>query len=169
MNGLDPVVVRARFPALARTHNGAPVAYLDGPGGSQVVDTAIAAMTRYLSGGVANLHGAFATSLETDRLVFEARSGAAALLGAPALAQQAEQLRFERETLAGAPTLSPQPVKAGAKVERPAAQTENVMRPYAVSAQPSAHRLVTLDGLPGLLQKLAALEVGMAVYEEGLC
>ena len=27
--------VRQQFPALARTHNGQPVAYFDGPGGSQ--------------------------------------------------------------------------------------------------------------------------------------
>jgi cysteine desulfurase family protein (TIGR01976 family) len=84
VNPLDISAVRARFPALARTHEGVPVAYLDGPGGSQVVDTAITEMNRYLAGGVANLHGAFATSEETDRLLLEARSGAAALLGARA-------------------------------------------------------------------------------------
>jgi selenocysteine lyase/cysteine desulfurase len=63
-------------------HEGVPVAYLDGPGGSQVVDSAITAMTDYLTGGVANLHGAFATSEETDRMLLNARAGAAALLGA---------------------------------------------------------------------------------------
>lgn len=79
---MDISTVRSRFPALTRTHEGIPVAYLDGPGGSQVVDSAIAAMNRYLAGGVANLHGAFATSEETDRLLLDARAGAAALLGA---------------------------------------------------------------------------------------
>ena len=67
---------------MARTQNGIPVAYLDGPGGSQIVDTAITAMTRYLTAGIANRYGAFATSQETDRLVLEATAGAAALLGA---------------------------------------------------------------------------------------
>ncbi len=82
MSPLDVTAVRARFPALKRTHDGVPVAYLDGPGGSQVVDSAIAAMTDYMAGGVANLHGAFATSEETDQLVLNARAATAALLGA---------------------------------------------------------------------------------------
>jgi cysteine desulfurase family protein (TIGR01976 family) len=82
MSPLDVTAVRARFPALTRMHEGVPVAYLDGPGGSQVVDSAITAMTDYLTGGVANLHGAFATSEETDHLLLDARAGAAALLGA---------------------------------------------------------------------------------------
>jgi cysteine desulfurase family protein (TIGR01976 family) len=81
VKALDSTAVRARFPALARTQHGVAVAYLDGPGGSQMADSALAAMTRYVTGGMANLHGAFATSVETDRLLLEARSGAAALLG----------------------------------------------------------------------------------------
>ena len=79
---LDSAGVRSRFPALRRTHHGLPVAYLDGPGGSQMVDSCIDGISGYLMSGVANLHGAFATSGETDQLLAEARAAAAALLGA---------------------------------------------------------------------------------------
>jgi cysteine desulfurase family protein (TIGR01976 family) len=46
-----------------------------------MVDSALAGITRYVTGGMANLHGAFATSVATDRLLLEARTSAAALLG----------------------------------------------------------------------------------------
>lgn len=58
--------IRKHFPALNRTKNGKKVIYLDGPGGSQVVDKAIEAMVDYMSEGVANLHGEFPTSKELD-------------------------------------------------------------------------------------------------------
>ena len=44
----DVEAVRAQFPALTRLHNGGPVAYFDGPGGSQVARSSIDAMTRYM-------------------------------------------------------------------------------------------------------------------------
>src|SRR5437762_13560137 len=40
--------IRRCFPALARTHNGYPVAYFDGPGGTQVPRTVVEAMNDYL-------------------------------------------------------------------------------------------------------------------------
>lgn len=76
--------VRARFPALGREEGGWPVAYLDGPGGSQVVDGAIDAMANYLRSGSANLHGVFGTSVETDAMIFRARRAMADLLGGEA-------------------------------------------------------------------------------------
>ena len=77
----DVESVRKRFPALRRTENGMKVAYLDGPGGSQAADTAIEAMTRYLSNGSANVHGVHGTSVETDALILRARAAMADLLG----------------------------------------------------------------------------------------
>ncbi len=44
----DVEAVRAQFPALSRLHDGKPVAYFDGPGGSQVARSSIDAMTRYM-------------------------------------------------------------------------------------------------------------------------
>ncbi|MCL1975786.1 MAG: aminotransferase class V-fold PLP-dependent enzyme, partial [Firmicutes bacterium] len=74
--------VRAQFPALERTHNGLAVAYFDGPGGSQTVRAAIDAMSGYMSRGVANLHGPFPSSLETEAMIAKARQAVAALVGA---------------------------------------------------------------------------------------
>ena len=41
-------VVRAAFPALGRVHRGLPVAYFDGPGGTQVPAAVVDAMRDYL-------------------------------------------------------------------------------------------------------------------------
>ena len=74
--------VRQQFPALQRTHRGMPVAYFDGPGGSQVVGTCIEAMADYMRKGGANLHGQFASSIETEAHIHEARGAMADLLNA---------------------------------------------------------------------------------------
>ena len=78
----DVQAVRGQFPALERTHRGRKVVYLDGPGGSQVAKPAIDAVSRYMTGGGANLHGAFPTSLETEEILRETRRAAADFLGA---------------------------------------------------------------------------------------
>lgn len=74
--------IRRQFPALGRTWNGQPVAYFDGPGGSQVVATCIEAMADYMRKGGANLHGQFASSVETEAHIHEAKSAMADLLNA---------------------------------------------------------------------------------------
>ena len=61
--------IRRCFPALARTHNGYPVAYFDGPGGTQVPRTVVEAMNDYLYGHNANTHWAYPTSQETDAIM----------------------------------------------------------------------------------------------------
>jgi len=78
----DVEAVRAQFPALSRLHRGKPVAYFDGPGGSQVARSSIDAMTRYMERGGANLHGVFPTSTETEEILASTRSACAAFLGA---------------------------------------------------------------------------------------
>jgi cysteine desulfurase family protein (TIGR01976 family) len=84
MTAFDIEAVRARFPGLARTRDGRPCLFADGPGGTQVVDTAIDAMARYLRERNANTGGAFDTSRETDALIASARGAAADLLGCDA-------------------------------------------------------------------------------------
>jgi cysteine desulfurase family protein (TIGR01976 family) len=69
--------VRARFSALQR-----PLAFFDGPGGTQVPDTVIDAIAGYLRDANANLGGAFETSRRSDALVANARSIAADFLNA---------------------------------------------------------------------------------------
>ena len=59
-HGLDVDTARDHFPSLRRTVDGLAVAYLDGPGGTQVPRECIAAMTAYLERSNANHGGAFA-------------------------------------------------------------------------------------------------------------
>lgn len=79
----DCLRARRAFPSLARTVNGRPIAYLDGPAGTQVPEPVIAAISGYYRTSNANQHGEFLTSRETDRLLTETREAAAAFLGAP--------------------------------------------------------------------------------------
>ncbi|HEX6129928.1 MAG TPA: cysteine desulfurase-like protein [Candidatus Limnocylindria bacterium] len=79
--GLDVAAVRDHFPALARTLEGTPIAFLDGPGGTQVPVECIDAMTAYLRASNANHGGAFRTSEETDALLEDVHAAAADFLG----------------------------------------------------------------------------------------
>ncbi len=74
---------RLDFPALRRTVDGAPLAYFDGPGGTQVPRPVIDAVASYYETCNANTHGQFATSAETDEVIRRARAAAATFLGAP--------------------------------------------------------------------------------------
>ena len=69
--------VRARFSALQR-----PLAFFDGPGGTQVPDSVIDAVAGYLRNSNANLGGDFDTSRASDALIAEARTAAASFLHA---------------------------------------------------------------------------------------
>ena len=73
--------VRAQFPALTSGPRAGSEVYFDGPGGTQVPDQVIQAVSAYLAGSNANLHGPFRTSRESDRVVEEAHRAAADLLG----------------------------------------------------------------------------------------
>jgi cysteine desulfurase family protein (TIGR01976 family) len=80
---IQPVdAIRAQFPALARHHGGKPVAYFDGPGGTQVPQTVADAMTVYLLSHNANTHWQFPTSQETDAALDAARRTVADFLNA---------------------------------------------------------------------------------------
>jgi cysteine desulfurase family protein (TIGR01976 family) len=79
---LDVAAIRAHFPALARTVDGIPIAYLDGPGGTQVPVECIDAADAYLRRSNANHGGAFLASVETDEMLADAHAGMADLLGA---------------------------------------------------------------------------------------
>jgi len=74
--------IRQCFPALARTHNGNPVAYFDGPGGTQVPQTVVKAISDYLYYHNANTHWAYPTSEETDATIDSARGALADFLNA---------------------------------------------------------------------------------------
>lgn len=65
--------IRSHFPALERKHNGFPVAYFDGPGGTQTPRQVAEAMSDYLFHHNANTHWEYPTSAETDELLLDAR------------------------------------------------------------------------------------------------
>jgi cysteine desulfurase family protein (TIGR01976 family) len=80
--GLDVAALRDHFPALRRVIGGRPVAYLDGPGGTQVPRECIDAMVAYLESSNANHGGAFAAAVESDAILDEVHAAGADFLGA---------------------------------------------------------------------------------------
>ncbi len=79
---LDLPSIRSNFPALERLHNNKPLIFLDGPGGTQVPESVIHAISNYYKRSNANTHGAFITTRETDQVMAEAREKLAIMLGA---------------------------------------------------------------------------------------
>ncbi len=78
---LDLTWVRSQFPSLTQTVNGQPAVFLDGPGGTQVPQRVIDAISDYLKNSNANTCGAYATSRRTDAVIAEARAAMADFLG----------------------------------------------------------------------------------------
>ena len=74
--------IRAHFPALDRSHGGRPIAYFDGPGGTQVPRAVVESITDYLYYHNANTHWAYPTSNETDAIIEAARQTLADFLNA---------------------------------------------------------------------------------------
>ena len=74
--------IRTHFPALKRRHNNLPIAYFDGPGGTQVPRQVAVAMSEYLYYHNANTHWAYPTSEETDVAIERAREACADFLNA---------------------------------------------------------------------------------------
>jgi len=74
---LDLTSIRAQFPALAQTVNGHPAVFFDGPGGTQVPQRVIDAISDYLRRDNANSGGNYATSRRTDVVIEDARAAMA--------------------------------------------------------------------------------------------
>jgi cysteine desulfurase family protein (TIGR01976 family) len=72
---------RAHFPSLGLEQDGQPVVYLDNPGGTQVPQFCIDAISAYLSASNANTYGAFVTSQRTTALIAEAHVAMSEFLG----------------------------------------------------------------------------------------
>jgi cysteine desulfurase family protein (TIGR01976 family) len=73
--------IRTHFPALERREGAIPVAYFDGPGGTQVPRAVAEAMTDYLLRHNANTHWVYPTSIETDAMITASRAALADFLG----------------------------------------------------------------------------------------
>jgi len=74
---------REDFPSLKRTYDGYPLAFLDGPGGTQPPRPVIDAVVEYMENYTSNIHGNFCVSKESDAILQKAREYLAEFLGAP--------------------------------------------------------------------------------------
>lgn len=81
---LDLNWVRSQFPSLAQSVGGHPAVFLDGPGGTQVPQRVIDAISDYLRQSNANTNGAYATSRRTNAVIEEGRSAMADFLNCDA-------------------------------------------------------------------------------------
>lgn len=82
MTVLNTSAIRTQFPALRRQENGRPVVWFDGPGGSQVPQSVIDAISSFLTRGGSNHGGAFTASRDSEAAHEEARAAVADLFGA---------------------------------------------------------------------------------------
>jgi cysteine desulfurase family protein (TIGR01976 family) len=82
MNALNTAAIRGQFPALRRKEHGTTVAWFDGPGGSQVPQSVIDAISGFLTHGGSNHGGAFAASRDSEKAHETARRAVADLFGA---------------------------------------------------------------------------------------
>jgi cysteine desulfurase family protein (TIGR01976 family) len=80
-SSVDLNSLRAQFPALSETVNGYPAVYFDAPGGTQVPQRVIDAISDYLVHSNCNTHGFFRTAERTDAMLAEAHAAMADLLG----------------------------------------------------------------------------------------
>ncbi len=84
----NPFNLRDQFPALQQHDSqGRPFIYFDGPGGTQVPQRVIEAMTRYYVSMNSNTRGQFLTSQRTDETIQAARVAMADFLNAPSQEQ----------------------------------------------------------------------------------
>lgn len=82
MPAFDVAEIRSHFPALSLALDGRPLAFFDGPGGTQVPREVIDAVAAYYRESNANDGGAFLTSRTSEAIVRRARQAMADFLGA---------------------------------------------------------------------------------------
>ena len=148
-------MMRARFPGVREGW-----ARFDGPAGTQMVDTAIEAMTAWAaSGNNANSGGAFEAADACDTLLEQARSRVAALLGATAASivfganMTTLTLAFTR---AVAPTLRPGARVVGTRLDHDANVT-----PWRLACETAGaeHVLAPFDPALGTLDPQAVIDL----------
>jgi cysteine desulfurase family protein (TIGR01976 family) len=96
---MDLSQARAQFPALSAANSrGVVPAYFDGPGGTQVPQRVLDAMTEYLVGSNSNIEGEYEGSIRTDQLIASARAAGGAFVNGDAegiaFGQNATTLNF---------------------------------------------------------------------------
>ncbi len=137
---------RERFPGLA---NG--WARLDGPAGTQMVDSAIEAAGDWMRSGLgANHGGVFAAAHATDELVERARASAGALLGAPA-AEVVFGFSTTALTMAFAAAVG-RTLEPGDEVVCTRLDHDANVRPWVIAAERAGASVRFADPEPGTLE-----------------
>lgn len=90
MVSFDVAEIRRHFPSLSVGHDGRQTAFFDGPGGTQVPQEVIDAVTAFYRESNANSGGAFSTSRRSDEIALEAHVALADFLNA----RSAEEIKF---------------------------------------------------------------------------
>ena len=85
----NPYEIRDKFPALARTQDGKPTIFFDGPGGTQVPQTVIDAITRHFLEMNHHMEGDFIGSQRVDNMIAEARAIFADFFNSPSSGKKA--------------------------------------------------------------------------------
>jgi cysteine desulfurase family protein (TIGR01976 family) len=81
---IDVNALRSQFPALQEKVNGYNAVYFDAPGGTQVPQRVIDAISGYLVHSNCNTHGQFLTAHRTDQMLAEAHAAMADMLNCDA-------------------------------------------------------------------------------------
>jgi len=82
-NSFNPNELRQVIPALARTQDGKPTIFFDGPGGTQVPQTVIDAINRHFLEMNHHVEGEFLGSRQVDEMIAETRAIYADFFNAP--------------------------------------------------------------------------------------
>ena len=85
----DPYDLRPLFPALSRKQDGHPTIFFDGPGGTQVPQTVIDAISRHFIEMNHHIEGPFIGSQRVDEMIAEARAIFADFFNAPSSGDKA--------------------------------------------------------------------------------
>lgn len=85
----NPYELRKTFPALARTQDGKPTIFFDGPAGTQLHQTVIDAINRHFLERNHHVEGEFLGSRQVDEMIVEARAIFADFFNAPSTGDNA--------------------------------------------------------------------------------
>lgn len=143
----DFPALRSQFPALRETVDGRPLAFFDGPGGTQAPQSVIDTVSGYLASCNANHGGAFSTSVRSDAILQAARESVADFLNAPsadeiAFGQNMTSLTFALSRAIGR-TLKPGDEVLVTRLDHDANVT-----PWALAARDAGATVQTVDFRP---------------------
>ena len=89
VRSFDPYELRKQFPALERKQDGKPTIFFDGPGGTQVPQSVMDAITRHFIERNHHMEGEFLGSQQVDEMIADARAIFADFFNSPSAGKDA--------------------------------------------------------------------------------